>query len=265
MQRRSWILVLVPVCCAMAQSIGSPSGVNDLFQRAARALSDRKPAALWLLFDPAMPGYKQFRTTSEALLRAVEPDAAITIVKDEGDDHARSVELDWRMELVQRERFPSTTRRDATVRCRLEKRDANWRIVSFAPLDLFAPVHAGEAWDELVSAVSTLTNRPPDNSPVNPSWFFRSVDPSMPDLEKLRAELTALLRRGEVESSLDMVSNEGDDQTRTLEVDWSMQILDDQTQIAAIQKEKRVQIRMSWQGKRWRIVSLQPLDFFEMR
>ena len=264
MRRRASILPLFIAGCALAQSAG-PAAVNDLFQQAARALSDRKPAALWLLFDPAMPGYKQFRTSSEALLRAVEPEAAITVVKDEGDDAARSVELDWRMELVQRERFPSTTERNATVKCRLENRGGSWRIVSFAPLDLFGPVHAGEAWDELVSAVATLTNRPPDNSPVNPSWFFRSVDPSMPDLEKLREALTALLRRGEMESSLDMISNEGDDHTRNLEVDWSMQILNDQTQIATLQKEKRIQIQMSWNGKRWRIVSLNPLDFFEMR
>ena len=264
MIRRVWITGLLVACCAAGQGTGQAGDVEDFLRQAATALADRKPAALWLLFDPAMPGYKQFRTDSGALLRDTEPDAVITIVKNEGDEGSRSLELDWRMEVVQRERFPNTTHRNVTAKCRLEKRDGKWRIVSFAPLDVFAPVHAGEAWDELVSAVSTLTNRPPDNSPVNPSWFFRSVDPAMSGLESFRAGLTALLRRGELESSLDLVSNDGDDRVRTLEVDWSLQVLDDQTQISVIRREKRIQVRMVWQGKRWRIAALAPVDFFAL-
>ncbi len=262
MKRRAWMIVAASAWCATAFAADPAPGVEDLFRKLAVALSDGKPAALWLLFDPSMPGYKQFRATSGALLQQAQAQAAISILKDEGDDRGRNLELDWRMEIVQTEGYTSTTERNATVKCRLENRDGNWRIVSFAPLNLFAPVHAGEAWDALVNAVATLKR--PQDSPATTSWFFQSVDPAMPGIETLRAGLDGLLRRGDLESTLDLISNEGDDQVLKLDVDWDLQVDDPNTGIAAIHKERHIQVRMVWQGKRWRIAGIEPLDFFSL-
>lgn len=251
------------LACASVLLADTAADIPRLFTEVGAALRNRKPAALWLLFDPSMPGYGQFRKDSAALLAQAETEVTIAILKDEGDDRARTVELDWRMEITQQERAASTTIRNATVTCKLARRDGNWRIVSFAPLDVFAPVRAGDAWDQLVSAATTL-NRPDDNSPASPSWFLHSVDPAMPGIEKLRAGLNGLLRRGQVDSTLDLISNEGTDRERTLEVDWSLQVVDANTGIVALQKEKRIRIRMQWQDRRWRIAAIDPLEFFAM-
>jgi hypothetical protein len=256
-------IVLILALCVNGFAADSAQDVKDFFRKAEDALASRKAASLWLLFDPAMPGYKQLRANSDALLHDAEVEATLGIVKDEGDERSRSVELDWRMEIVQEEGHTSATHRKADVKCRLERRDGAWRIVAFAPLDVFAPVHAGDAWDDLVAAVSLLS-RPADDSPANPASFLRSVDPAMPGFEKLRAGITGLVRRGDVESTLDLISNEGDDRVRTLEVDWLLQVSDDATGIGGIRKEKHIQVRMTLQGKHWRIASLDPLDFFSL-
>jgi hypothetical protein len=254
-------MVFAATVCAAGLRADSAQDASDLFRKAADALERRKPAALWLLFDPAMPGYARMRIDSSALLEVAEVESAIDIVKNEGDDSSRNVELDWRMTIMQQERGASTTQRHATVKCRLEQHDGAWRIASFAPAEFFAPTHAVEAWESVTRAAAAL-NRGPDREPADPASFLSLFDPRVPGYEKLRDGITGLLRRGDVESSIDLASSDGDDRERTLDVDWALQVLDEDTGIAAIHKQQHVKLRMEWQGKRWRVTAVDPLEFF---
>ena len=59
------------------------------------------------------------------------------------------------------------------------------------------------------------------------------------------------------------ISDEGDDQKRSLELDWLLS-LDDKDN-AGVQKETRrgvIKVRVERQGKRWKIAALEPVDFF---
>ena len=48
----------------------------------------------------------------------------------------QTVELDWLLEI----KGPAQiTRRQAAVKCRLERRKKQWKIVAIDPVDLFAP------------------------------------------------------------------------------------------------------------------------------
>jgi hypothetical protein len=258
-----WIALGSIICAGGAGGLQADSAKDAaaVFDKAADALESRKPAALWLLFDPAMPGYAHLRAETSDLLQVATVESTIDIVKNEGDDSSRTMEVDWQMEIEQQERGVSSTKRHAVVKCRLERHDGPWRIASFAPADLFAPTHAEEAWEDVASAVSALS-RPQSRQPTDPTWFLSLFDGKMPGYETLRDGITTLLRRGDVESSIELVHNEGDDGTRNLEVDWRLQVLDDATGIAAIQKQQNVKLKMERQGKHWKVTAVDPLEFF---
>ena len=64
-------------------------------------------------------------------------------------------------------------------------------------------------------------------------------------------------------SSVVTISDEGDDHKRSLELDWLLS-LDDKDN-AGVQKETRrgvIKVRVERQGKRWKIVAWEPVDFF---
>ena len=114
---------------------------------------------------------------------------------------------------------------------------------------------ADQVWELIGSLASSLTNGSGDD-------FLRVFDRSMPGFEQLRTNVNALISQADVQSSIDPVSNEGDDQKRTVEVDWLMRMTGHDSVSAAVKREERVKCRFEKQGKRWRIVMLEPLSFF---
>jgi len=92
--------------------------------------------------------------------------------------------------------------------------------------------------------------------------FLSAFDPSMPDNETVRSGVMGLAAQGEVQSSVDLIANEGTDSSRTLEVDWTLQVVDEDTGIRRGGREERVKCRLELQGKHWRITSVAPADFF---
>ena len=240
---------------------GAAEEAQDAIRKAADALRDQKAGAFWAAFDPAMPGYNALQSTSSALLHQGPAESIIEIKTNEGDDHARTFALDWRMTITQSEGSSATTTRHQTVTCKLERRDGGWKIVQFAPLDLFQPSHAGEAWDVVSGAAAALAD-PPDDSPVSPAGFLRAFDPKMPDYEKLREGLAALAARGAIEPVVELIGNEGDDRVRHVEVDWTLRVVGVQSGIQQVGRQRHVKLRLEWEGNRWRITSVDPLAFF---
>ena len=135
MTRRA--LLLVPLATRLRAD--SAQQVWDLFTSMASALSAGDATAFLNAFDPAMPGYEALRTGVAALLRQAEVQSSIELVEDEGDDRSRAVELDWLVQIVERQDGAVAARRHERVKCRVEKSGKNWRIASLEPLQFFAP------------------------------------------------------------------------------------------------------------------------------
>jgi hypothetical protein len=114
---------------------------------------------------------------------------------------------------------------------------------------------ADEVWDVL-SAMAT------DLSEGHPVEFLRAFDPAMPGFEELRINVTALVAQEDVQSSIDVTSNEGDNRSRKVEADWLLRMIGREQVSGAMNREERVKIGFEKQGKRWRAVSLEPLAFF---
>jgi len=87
--------------------------------------------------------------------------------------------------------------------------------------------------------------------------FLGYFDSKMPDYEELRHNVEDLVSHADVGSAIDFVTDEGDEQKRTLDLDWLLEIKDqpDRRKILKCTIEKR--------GKHWKITSLSPVDFFK--
>jgi hypothetical protein len=94
-------------------------------------------------------------------------------------------------------------------------------------------------------------------SQKNSSAFLDVFDGDMPGYLTLRDEIETLLSSSEVGSSIEIVSDEGDDQKRSLELDWILEVED--------RKPRRqiVKVRLERRGKSWKITALDPIEFFK--
>jgi hypothetical protein len=104
--------------------------------------------------------------------------------------------------------------------------------------------------DFFVTAVQTLAEK-------DAAAFLDHFDPNMPGYAAFRNDVTALLDRSEVVSTVAFVTDEGDDSRRALQLDWYVQIDQDRP------KRQLVKCTIQRQGRKWKIVLFEPLDFFK--
>jgi hypothetical protein len=112
-----------------------------------------------------------------------------------------------------------------------------------------------EIYDLLGSMASGL-------SEGTPSQFLEKFDRSMKGYAELAANIRAMVAQRDVLSSIDLVDDAGDDQARTVRVDWLLQLADRQNSAAVERRQTTVVVKLVKQKRKWRIVSLEPLDFF---
>src|SRR5450432_990697 len=113
---------------------------------------------------------------------------------------------------------------------------------------------AQEVWDLLTQVASALSER-------NPETFLAAFDPAMPGYQKVRTNVSALLRGAEVQSSIELEADEGGPEERAVELDWLLKIRPEQDATASTRRQQRVKCRLRKSGKKWRIVSFEPLEF----
>lgn len=92
--------------------------------------------------------------------------------------------------------------------------------------------------------------------------FLDAFDPKMPGYEKLRESVAALVDEGDLSCSVEVLSNTGDDQIRTLTLDWILEIAYKNDHPGWARRQKTVTCKFEKSGKKWRIVSFDPLDLF---
>jgi hypothetical protein len=247
--------------------------VHDVFQRAAMALSDWDTARFLTVFDPKMAAFGNLRDGVTALLRTSDVQSTVEFVKNEGDAAARTVVVNWTLAITQKNGGAAHTERKARVECQLRNRNGEWRIVSIDPVGFFDAGRGEEAWQTLMTAAKGLAEGGLSGSATdkmaradNNTFKFMSVfDRSMRNFQQLRQNVLSLEQSGDIESTIDLISNTGDDRARTLQVDWTIQMTSPMTGIAAFQRHETVTCRVEKRGKNWRITSLEPVSFLLAR
>ena len=134
MHRRALLLSVATL--AFADTRDELIGV---FGAMASALSEDNPAVFLRAIDPSMPGFARFAEAVKALAAQNALSSSIEIASQEGDSRVQTVELDWLLEITGKEQSHVFVRRQATVKCRLERRGGKWRIMSLEPAGFFAP------------------------------------------------------------------------------------------------------------------------------
>jgi hypothetical protein len=246
--------------------------VHDLFENAAHALDDGHPAGFMNAFDPSTPGIAKLRTDVAELTRINDVRSTIDWAANEGDDQSRTVKLNWLLDISERGGASAVTRRRVQVECRLNKKNDAWRIVSFTPPGFFAVAHGGDAWNVVMTAALGLTEAAADNSTengggptANAKKFMQAFDPAMPGYAQLQDSLISLEQSGDVESSVDLLKNEGDDAVRTIVVDWSLNLISQDTKVEALRRRETVTCTLEKRGKNWRITGIDPRTLFAPR
>ena len=105
----------------------------------AGALSEGNGPAFLDRIDHAMPDYHKLEQNILAITEQNEVTASIDVIKQEGDDHTQTLELDWFLELRSREQGGPIEQRREMVKCRVERQKKKWKIVAIEPRTLFAP------------------------------------------------------------------------------------------------------------------------------
>ena len=135
MNRRALLIA----CAVWPLRADDAQKVWDLFTQMAADLSDDKPEEFLSAFHPSTPGLETLRADVTGILRQSEVHSSIELLSETGDNVARSVELDWFLQIVEKLDTAAVTRRRERVRCRLIQQKKKWTITSFEPVNFFAP------------------------------------------------------------------------------------------------------------------------------
>src|SRR4051794_29162062 len=128
MTRRHLLMASLVAGCAMAEDDAS---VLEIFEPLASALSNGDVASFMKPFDRSMPNRGKLRENVAALIARYGITSSIELVRVE----AGTVELDWYLELRDKEAAGVSERRRQTVTARVEKK----HILSIEPVEFFAP------------------------------------------------------------------------------------------------------------------------------
>jgi len=96
----------------------------------------------------------------------------------------------------------------------------------------------------------------------NAALFMKAFDPGMPGYAKLRENVTGLIAQGDVQSFIDPVEDEGDYRRRVARFDLTLRIGRGQPSASSTSRQQVVKCTVEKRGGKWRIVALEPIEFF---
>ena len=94
------------------------------------------------------------------------------------------------------------------------------------------------------------------------AMFVEALDPSMPDYQNIRREIVALADIASLTSSIEFLSDTGDDTHRVEELDWFLEIVGKSDPHPVERRRQTVTFKLERKGKKWKILSIDPAHFF---
>ncbi len=126
-------------------------------------------------------------------------------------------------------------------------------------LSLIAPALAADPRQEIYDLFGSLASALTDGEPEQ---FLAAFDRSMKGYEDFAANVRALVAQMDVTSTVELVDDAGDARHRAVKFDWLMQLANKNDRVSVIRRQQTITCRLEKQKRKWRIVSLEPLDFF---
>ena len=134
---------------------------------------------------------------------------------------------------------------------------SNVKPILLLPLLLFQLAAQPPAETTPKDVLTLIRETAEDLSNKDASAFLNHFDPKMPGYETLHYEVEGLAARDAIVSTIEIVTDKGDNQRRTMELDWILIVESDPSQ------RKVVKVTVERQGKQWKITALDPVEFFK--
>ncbi len=98
----------------------------------------------------------------------------------------------------------------------------------------------------------------------DPASFLDGFDRNVPGYGALQDNVKGLLAAYNVGATIEVISDEGDDHQRKVQLDWLL-ILTQKGAINGPQQTRRqvVKCTVERRGKQWKVTALEPIDFFK--
>jgi hypothetical protein len=132
-------------------------------------------------------------------------------------------------------------------------------VRSAALIGLTAALACADAHDDVLEVVTSMAAALTE---VNVAKFMEGISKDMADYETIENNVTALVRQAEVTSSIQPVNESGDDQMRSINLDWSLEVRSLEQDGPIVRRRQVVHCDLRKDRKHWKVVALKPLDFF---
>jgi len=99
-------------------------------------------------------------------------------------------------------------------------------------------------------------------SDIDIPQFMDAFDKDMPDYGAIKTGVTAIVRQADVSSSVEPLSDEGDDTKRIVDLDWYLEIKSALPDGPVVRRREVVHCKLRKEKKHWKIVALKPIEFF---
>jgi hypothetical protein len=142
-------------------------------------------------------------------------------------------------------------------------------VRSGALLCLAAVFALADAHDDVIEVFTSMADALTDVSGArlnqvrgNVAEFMAAFSKDMPDYDTVQNNVTALVNQGEVSSSIQPITEDGNDQAYKIDLDWLLQVRSLEQDGPLLRRREVVHCELRKEKKHWKIVALKPLDFF---
>jgi len=133
-------------------------------------------------------------------------------------------------------------------------------VAAFASADAHDDVM--EVITSMAGALTEVTDTRGGVLRGNVQKFMDAFSKDLPDYDTLKNNVTALVNEGEISSSIQPVTEDGNDQARTIDLDWAMEVRSLDQDGPIVQRRELVHCELRKRNKHWKIVALKPVGFF---
>jgi hypothetical protein len=129
-----------------------------------------------------------------------------------------------------------------------------------AALVCIAIAFAGaDAHDDVMEVVTSMAGALTE---VNLPKFMAAFSKDMPEYGTIESNVGAMMNNADVSSSIQPLTEEGDDRARQVDLDWFIEVRSLEQDGPLVRRREVVHCELRKDKKQWKIVALKPLDFF---
>jgi hypothetical protein len=130
---------------------------------------------------------------------------------------------------------------------------------SAALVCIAAAFACADAHDDVIEVVTSMAGALTE---VNVPKFMEVISKDFPDYETLENNVTGLVNQAEVSSSIQPLTEDGDEHTRKMDLDWALEVRSLLQDGPIVQRREVIHCELRRDKKHWKIVALKPMDFF---